>query len=80
MRTNGQLRKCDRCGATVFLKIKGDKETDGGFSRWSTFEEAKGWSTETSLGDLCPECTGILDEIKAEYAAKRDQFMKGAKE
>ena len=60
---NGQMRTCDRCGATVFLKRTGEGELDGGFTRWDCFEHADGWSVEHDVrdgkGDLCPECTKV---------------------
>ena len=55
-RENGQLRICDRCGKTIFLKTTGECEQDGGFTRWNKFEEAHGWTTKYEVGDLCPEC------------------------
>lgn len=54
-RQNGQLRTCDRCGKTIFLKTTGEGELDVGYTRWNKFEDAKGWTTEKDIGDLCPD-------------------------
>lgn len=74
MRTSGQLRTCDRCGASVFLKCTGEGETDGGYTRWNKFEEAKGWSTECDIGDLCPSCTADLEALKEEFKWKKKRW------
>lgn len=67
-RTNGQMRTCDRCGATVFLKCTGEGDRDGGYTRWNCFEDPpKGWNILTSIGDICPECW-------AEYSAMFEEF------
>ena len=66
-RENGQLRTCDRCGKTIFLKTTGEGEQDGGFTRWNKFEEAPCWTTEYEVGDLCPECSQLFDSMKEEF-------------
>lgn len=55
MRTNGQLCKCDRCGATYFVKLLKTGDMDGGFSHWEKFEEAPGWATIDGM-ELCCKC------------------------
>lgn len=75
MRTCGQLRTCDRCGSYVFLKCIGEGETDGGYTRWSKFEEAEGWSKERDIGDLCPSCTAELEAMKAEFEQKKKRWQ-----
>lgn len=71
MRANGQLRTCDRCGANQFFKTTGEKEADGGYNRWNTFEKAEGWSTEIGIGDLCPKCTNELEEVKEAWKLQK---------
>lgn len=73
-RENGQLRTCDRCGKTIFLKTIGDGETDGGYTRWNKFEEAKGWSNERDIGDLCPDCTDLFNALKQTFAKEVKKF------
>lgn len=54
---NGKLVICDRCGKTVFLKCTGEKEMDGGFTRWNTFEPLPTtWGRHHEVGTLCPDC------------------------
>lgn len=73
-RQNGQLRTCDRCGKTIFLKTTGEGELDGGYTRLNKFEDAKGWTTERDIGDLCPECSEVLENIKKKFKQKVDEF------
>lgn len=75
MRTSGQLRKCDRCGSSVFLKCVGEGVTDGGYTRWNKFEEAEGWSVESDIGDLCPSCTAELEVMKEEFKYKKKRWQ-----
>ena len=73
-RQNGQLRACDRCGKTIFLKTTGEGELDGGYTRWNKFEDAKGWTTESDIGDLCPDCTELLNILKKNFAEEVQKF------
>ncbi len=73
-RENGQLRTCDRCGKTVFVKTIGDGERDGGYTRWNKFENVKGWTTECDIGDLCPDCSELLDIIKKNFKKEVEKF------
>lgn len=75
MRTSGQLRKCDRCGASVFLKCVGEGVTDGGYTRWNKFEDAEGWSNELDIGDLCPGCTTELEIMKEEFKQMKKRWQ-----
>lgn len=67
----GKYYICDRCGTTSFCEKIGEGETDGGFTRFGKFEEAKGWTTvyqEVSHGMrssklLCPVCSEKYDEL-----------------
>ena len=51
----GRLIICDRCGKESFQKHTGEKELDGGFTRWDTFEGLKDWGARKGK-DLCPDC------------------------
>lgn len=79
--TNGQLRTCDRCGNQVFLKCTGEREMDGGYTRWNTFDEkaAVGWSREHQIGDLCPECTKEYQTILRKFRESCKSFMEANK-
>lgn len=65
---NGELRTCDRCGKTQFFKCTGEKERDGGYTRWNTFEDAVGWDYKREIGDMCPECS-------EEYNNRYEKFL-----
>lgn len=73
-KVNGQLRTCDRCGEKIFLKVTGEKERDGGFTRWSEFEKAGGWTHEYIIGDLCPACSNEYARIVEEFKQKQKRF------
>ena len=77
MRQHGQLRTCDRCGATIFLKTTGEGETDGGYTRWNKFEDAKGWTNPYEIGDLCPNCSEEWDILRAEFKRRTKDFKTG---
>ena len=64
-KVNGRIYSCDRCGDKIFVKTIGDKEMDGGFTRYNTFEDMPdGWGYDCRVGmDLCPECKEELDSI-----------------
>lgn len=36
----GKMIVCDRRGNSVFLECIGERETDGGYTRWNEFEAA----------------------------------------
>lgn len=67
MQENGQLLTCDRCGKAAFFRCTGEGELDGGYTRWNEFEEAKGWSYEGCIGDLCPTCTNEFKAMKENF-------------
>lgn len=58
MELKGKLLKCDRCGATVFLKYIRTQDMDGGFSDgYDVYEDKpKGWDHVLNVGLLCPTC------------------------
>jgi hypothetical protein len=77
-RVNGQLVTCDRCGENVFRKWTGEKETDGGFTRWDTFKDLpEGWSVVRNMGDLCPDCSAEWNKLETEFMSKKVEFMRG---
>ena len=73
-RANGELRTCDRCGKTIFLKTTGDGERDGGYTRWNKFEKAEGWTTEHDIGDLCPDCSSEFERLKQNFKTEVEKF------
>ena len=68
-KVNGRIYSCDRCGNKIFVKAISEKETDGGFTRYNTFEDMPdGWGYDCRAGmDLCPKCKKELDSIIALY-------------
>lgn len=76
-KVNGRLITCDRCGKTIFVKAVSDREMDGGFTRWTEFEKAEGWTHESFIGDLCPECSQEYDCLKEEFKYKQKRFAEG---
>lgn len=71
---NGRLIICDRCGETAFLKCTGEKERDGGYTRWNTFEAPpEGWGWHSETGRLCPSC-------EREYTCLVEMFKNRRKE
>lgn len=73
---NGQLVICDRCKAEVFRKCTGEGERDGGYTRWSIFEDLpNGWGNHN--GDLCPDCYREWNRLETEFKNKEIEFMIG---
>ena len=66
-REKGEIRTCDRCKATVFLRCTGEGERDGGYTRWNEFEPAEGWGHEYGMGDLCPTCMEKLVRLREDF-------------
>ena len=75
----GTLITCDICKEKVFLKFLEQKETDGGFTQYSVYEDLpEDWCTSSkiifdtdfSIRHLCPECRkkmiSALERTKAE--------------
>ena len=58
----GRMRKCDKCGKTVFENIKEDgifefnKENGREMYPVATYQETIGWENQFGNLDLCPEC------------------------
>lgn len=77
MYERGKLMTCDRCGRTAFFKCTGERETDGGHTRWSTFEEAVGWTRhfEYETGDLCPSCSEEFNLIVGQFKRSVKDFI-----
>lgn len=76
-KVNGRLITCDRCGKSIFVKAIRDEERDGGFTRWTVFEDAEGWGYEHFIGNLCPECTKEYERLKEEFKNKQKVFAGG---
>ena len=73
----GRLVTCDRCGESIFRKCTEEKELDGGFTRWNTFEPLpNGWGMHNGK-DLCPECFAMWKTIENEFMNAERDFMKG---
>lgn len=70
----GKMLICDRCGGAIFLKALREKDLDGGYTRWTEFEKAEGWTHESFIGDLCPECSHEYDCLKEEFKYKQNEF------
>ena len=68
-KVNGRIYSCDRCGDQIFVKVVGEREMDGGFTRYNTFEEMpEGWGYDRCVEmDLCPKCKQELDSLIALY-------------
>lgn len=79
--TEGKLLTCDVCGKSTFLRFVGEKEADGGYTRWREYEKSDGWIMNVHVGDIwlknvCPECGELLrkslsetiDGIRANHA------------
>ena len=85
MKELGKLIRCDRCGKQIFLKKTGEGSTDGGWSRWDTFEELpEGWKcsvhTESithNWVDLCPECYKEYEKIVRQFMYNVNRFIGG---
>ena len=85
--TIGKLCVCDRCGETVFLKAIAEKESDGGYTRWTEFEPfPDGWNPRSVLilgnrpsvqiGTLCPVCNKGFSRFLNEIENNLNLFMK----
>ena len=68
-KVNGRICSCDRCGDKIFVKAIGEKELDGGFTRYNTFEDMpKGWGYDHRVEmDLCPKCKQEFDSLISLY-------------
>jgi hypothetical protein len=64
------------CGKTVFLKFVGEREADGGYTKWREYEDIPdGWMMNVHVGDIwlknvCPECGELLRKSLAEAIGK----------
>lgn len=76
----GKLLDCDRCGKSTFLKLIGEGEADGGFTRWDKFERMpEGWGfidTNNSMDRIALLC----DNCSKEYMKMFKEFMKNGKD
>ena len=67
MKTNGRKITCDLCGAEIFVKTTGERELDGGYTRYNLFEAAEGWNNTLEFGDICPECSIEYEKVQQEF-------------
>lgn len=68
----GKLLTCDRCGTTVFLKVIKESDLDGGFTKYTKFEDApEGWEYHREPGTygchLCPTCNKTYKSILKDF-------------
>ena len=67
-RINGQIVTCERCQATIFRECTGEKERDGGFTRWNTFAPLpEDWGSGPNHEDLCPKCNALWENLKTDF-------------
>lgn len=75
-KTEGEVLTCDVCGESVFLEYTGDKEADGGYTRWREYQKPpEGWNSARvyGIGDICPLCSKRINgAIKAAITCVRD--------
>lgn len=68
--TEGKLLTCDVCGKSIFLRFVGEKQADGGYTKWREYENADGWTSihmgEIRLQNVCPECGELLRKSLSE--------------
>lgn len=71
----GKLIACDRCGAEAFLARTGEVEQDGGFTRYDTFENAKGWRfvSDVKTARLCPACASAYVNLIQDFFYASEQ-------
>lgn len=81
-KVEGVLLTCDRCGKSVFLKKLGERERDGGFTRWQEHESVPdGWKYSCDLGSwLCSKCNTEYEKIKEEFKSKVDAWKDSSDE
>ncbi len=63
------VKKCIKCGETIFLKYIRTEEYDGGFTKKPKFENPpEGWKYSTELGSiLCPKCATEFEVLKNSF-------------
>lgn len=62
----GMLKTCDRYGESVFLKVIGVGELDGGFT--------KGWVWNVDMRKLlCPKCSAAYKSIVKQFMEQVDE-------
>lgn len=75
MGTKGMLVTCKRCGKTVFLKLIGKTDFDGGYSSADKFEATPpGWELRhvpQVLTQLCPTCDAEFTKICNTFMEKK---------
>lgn len=70
----GKMLTCDMCGKSIFLKFVGEKEADGGFTKWREYENADGWTSlrfgKINFGNLCQSCNERLQNALLKCASE----------
>ena len=73
---DGRKFICDRCNKEIFCKLKGEKTSDGGFTRWDEFEPLPdGWGVKPLIGLLCCNCNKEHDRVIAEFMGGANDAM-----
>lgn len=74
----GKLVTCERCGNTIFLKLVGSENFDGGFTRQDYFEDAPdGWELcatdkKRKYCRLCPSCYAEYTRLLSKFYGRHD--------
>jgi len=75
MEMTGKLVVCDICANSVFLKFTGEKDLDGGFTRFNTFESSPdGWDRYKDIGQVCPTCHEKIINYANELKRHNDHY------
>ena len=72
---HGKLVTCDICSETIFLKAISEKELDGGYTRWTLFEDKpEGWCNDIKIDGKyvcsCPKCTEKYKKLYAKLISE----------
>lgn len=71
----GMLKTCDRCGEQIFLEYTGEAETDGGFTKYSTYDSMEpGWKT-VNLNTVPVVSALLCTKCMKELSATMVNFM-----
>lgn len=68
MNKYGRLVTCDRCGTEIFLNRLGEKEQDGGFTKYHEYEPyPDDWEHTLEGMDLCPTCNAYYEKMMERF-------------
>lgn len=75
MRKEGRIVTCDRCSEFVFLQKTDEKLTDGGRTKYNTYEALpEGWRRlGDGMVDLCPSCNKEYEDLMKEFYRKKPE-------